>query len=152
MLNRFHVQPQGHTNASLNHTNDNPQTDLLDLIEQITGTHVDYQDDTRLPIAQRFERFHAANPAVYTALRILARQWKNAGRQRLGIAALFERLRWEIGIRTEGDPWKCNNDYRSFYARKLMAENADLDGLFETRRSAADQWIADRDNNLGRAA
>jgi len=36
-----------------------------------------------------------------------------------------------------GDGFKINNDYNSRYARMVMAENADLDGLFETRELKA---------------
>jgi hypothetical protein len=86
-------------------------------------------------IRAKFEDFDAAHPEVYRALVRLARQWVSAGHGKLGIATLFERLRWEWHIAglTDRDGYKLNNNYRSHYARKIMAENFDLDGLFETR-------------------
>ncbi len=90
-------------------------------------------------IAQRFEQFHQANPAVYAALVRLAREWvRNTGRRKIGVSALFERLRWEIALSTTDPDFKVNNDYRAFYARRIMAQEPDLADVFETRRSAAD--------------
>ncbi|MEK8107431.1 hypothetical protein NKG94_23940 [Micromonospora sp. M12] len=40
------------------------------------------------------------------------------------------------------DP-SLNNDYRSFYARKLMRDEPALVGMFELRRSAADAWMVE---------
>lgn len=98
--------------------------------------------DYPLTRAERFEVFHRENPAVYAVMVSLARQWvARTGRDRVGIAALFERARWEIALVT-GDPdHKINNDYRAYYARLIMAQEPGLAGLFEVRRSAADEWI-----------
>lgn len=93
--------------------------------------------------AAKFEEFHTTNPAVYDVLAALARQWITAtGRKKLGIGALYERARWEIALAT-GDPdYKLNNNFRAFYARLIMRQEADLAGLFDLRTSEADQWIA----------
>lgn len=81
----------------------------------------------------RFEAFHRANPHVYATLLELARKAKAAGKERIGIKALWEVCRWEIGLRTRGDEFRCNNDYTAGYARLLMQE-PDLDGMFELRQ------------------
>lgn len=90
----------------------------------------------------RFWAFHEQNPHVYRALVQLARQLKAAGRRRFGIGALFERLRFEAALRTWGDEFRLNNNYRSRYARLIMRQEPDLDGFFELRelqtRSALD--------------
>ena len=78
----------------------------------------DYEPE--LTIAERFDAFHAANPHVADALELLARQWLDAGHKRVGIKALIERLRWEYGIRTEGDSFRLNNTLTSHYARLLI--------------------------------
>lgn len=52
---------------------------------------------------------------------------------------LTEILRWSYQIQTD-DPtsdFKINNNLRSRFARKIMAENPDLDGIFETRELKA---------------
>lgn len=93
-------------------------------------------------MAQRFEEFHSSNPHVYDVLVRLAREWMNATNGRkVGIGALFERTRWEIAIATSDAEFKLNNNFRSFYARLLMKREPDLRGLFDLRRSEADEWI-----------
>lgn len=91
-----------------------------------------WEDQT---IRAKFEKFDQEHPEVYITLVRLARDWLSVGHARLGIATLFERLRWEWHVTglTDRDGFKLNNNYRSHYARKIMAENPDLDGLFETR-------------------
>jgi hypothetical protein len=86
-------------------------------------------------IEQAWAAFHAANPHVYAQLVDLARLWvaKRPGRH-LGIGMLFERLRWDLAMRTTGEPLKLNNNYRALYARLIMEREPDLTGLFETRR------------------
>lgn len=94
-------------------------------------------------LAEQFEQFHADNPRVYTVLVQLAREWVRSTRHhKLGIATLFERARWEIAIATNDPEFKLNNNYRAFYARLIMRNETDLDGMFELRRSAADEWLA----------
>lgn len=91
-----------------------------------------------------FERFHANNPHVYDALVRLARQWiSRFGQKRLGIARLYEAARWEIAFTTDDPEFKINNDHRAFYARLIMANEPDLQGLFNTRRSAADSYMSE---------
>jgi hypothetical protein len=92
--------------------------------------------------ANKFMRFHRNNPNVYETLVRLAREWvQRTGRHKLGIASLFERTRWEIAIATSDADFKLNNNYRAFYARLIMAQEKDLDGLFNLRTSEADWWI-----------
>jgi hypothetical protein len=91
---------------------------------------------------QKFEAFHRNNPDVYDTLVALARQWKRStGKHALGIAALYERVRWEIQIATNDPDYKLTNSYRAYYARLIMAREPDLAGLFTLRTSAADEWI-----------
>lgn len=93
-------------------------------------------------VSEKFEEFHRANPSVYTTLLRLAREWINStGQHKLGIKTLYERARWEL-IRDTGDPdFKLNNNFTAYYARLLMAQHPELDGMFDLRASAADEWI-----------
>ena len=90
----------------------------------------DIDDDS---LDARFTRYHRDNPHVYEALVTMTRDLVDAGHRRLGIAMLFEVLRWRSMLQTSGDPFKLNAAYASRYARKIMAENPDLDGVFELR-------------------
>lgn len=92
--------------------------------------------------AERFELFHQQNPKVYRTLVGLAREWiARTGRHRIGIGALFERARWELAIATNDAEYRANNSYRAYYARLIMRQEPDLDGVFELRKSTADEWF-----------
>lgn len=105
-----------------------------------SATLFDYLDEeveTKRPktLEEKFEEFDRQHPEVYRALVRLAREWVSVGGSKLGIATLFERLRWEwhvAGLR-DSDGYKLNNSYRALYARKIMALEPDLVDLFETR-------------------
>jgi hypothetical protein len=92
--------------------------------------------------ASRFEDFHRNNGHVYRTLVRFAREWVNqTGRHKLGMKSLYERARWDLAIDTNDPDYRLNNDFTAFYARLIEAREPDLAGLFELRRSAADQWI-----------
>lgn len=96
-----------------------------------------HQTSTDMSKLERdFWEFHQKNPHVYQLLVELAFQWKRRRpRSQLGIAALFERLRWEMAIQTESDDgYRLRNDLRSFYARWIMHQEPELIGLFELRK------------------
>lgn len=96
--------------------------------------------ERRAPLNVRFAEFHATNPHVYDQLRRLARRGTGSGAKRLGIAQLFEVLRWRTMLATrDPDGFKLNNDFRAPYARLLMEREPDLAGVFELRRSVADE-------------
>jgi hypothetical protein len=86
-----------------------------------------------------FRAYHAENPEVYAKLREFALQAKASGRKHFGINMLHERLRWYTLIEAKHDTFKVNNNYRPYYARLLMAQEPELAGFFETRRSIADE-------------
>lgn len=85
-------------------------------------------------IQERFEAFHEANPHVYRNLVRLARAFREKNpKRRIGIGALFEILRWQYAIQTDGDDYKLNNNFRSRYVRLIEAQEPDLRGAFEKR-------------------
>lgn len=88
-------------------------------------------------IQERFERFHDANPWVYDALVLLARELKRRGRSRFGIKLLFERIRYESMLQTHGDEFKLNNNYHSRYARLIAEQEEDLADVFQLRELKA---------------
>ncbi len=101
-----------------------------------TPTH--HQGPTQgATIAEAFLAFHNANPHVYALLVKLARKARQRGWERLGIGMLWELARWRLGPETTDEvgqpPLKLNNSYRALYARKIMADESDLAGIFETR-------------------
>lgn len=115
----------------------------LPLLQLIDG----YEDDQPIvkvayaadaSIFERFTQFHYHNPHVYRMLVKTCRYVRRTGIQRLGIADIFERLRWFYRFETVGEPFRLNNSFRSFYARLIMVSEPDLADFFETRTSQAD--------------
>ena len=90
-----------------------------------------------MTLRERFERFDADHPEVYEQLCSLTRRWIERGRARWSIWSAFAVLRWErrmAGLPAADELYKLNNNYTGYYARKVMAENPDLAGVFELRR------------------
>jgi hypothetical protein len=96
------------------------------------------QDDS---IPARFARFNSGNPQVYDSLVALARQFRSRQPDaKLGIAMLYEVLRWNYYMATQSDePYKLTNDFRACYARLIMEQELDLAGIFQTKKSVADE-------------
>jgi hypothetical protein len=96
------------------------------------------QDDS---IPARFARFNSGNPQVYDSLVSLARQFRSRQPDaKLGIAMLYEVLRWNYYMATQSDePYKLTNDFRACYARLIMEQEPDLAGIFQTKKSVADE-------------
>lgn len=87
----------------------------------------------------RFERFHRDNPRVYVELVRAARLYREqTGNAKCGMSLLIGRVRWVLALETQGDAFRLNNNYGPFYARMVMAQEPDLAGMFDLRRSLAD--------------
>jgi hypothetical protein len=80
-----------------------------------------------------FETFHRDNPSVYDMFQRFALQARRSGRAHFGVAAVWERLRWETQIATVNDEFKLNNNHRAYYARMYMRDFPDAAGFFRTR-------------------
>ncbi len=92
--------------------------------------------ETRASIDERFLRFHDEHPEVYDLLLSLTRRARSLGRRHIAIEMLWQVLRWSSLVDGLDDPvekYKLNDHYRSRYARLIMSENPELDGIFRTR-------------------
>ncbi len=83
-------------------------------------------------IEEQFEVFHENNPHVYEALVREGRSLLARGHRKLGISMLYERLRWQVYMETHDDEhdFKLPNNYRSYYARLIMRQEPDFEGVF----------------------
>ena len=93
--------------------------------------------DSHLSIEDRFAQFHASNPQVFEAIRAIALDLKSRGWKRAGMKAIFERIRWEYAMRTNGESYLLNNTFTAHYSRLLMDREPSLAGFFETRERRA---------------
>lgn len=115
-----------------------PNHSHLNTMQLLTDHQATQQATTALE--REFWEFHNKNPHVYKALVRLARQWCAARpHSALGIACLYERMRWEMAITTTDPNFKLNNNYKAYYARLMMSNERDLDGLFKLRALACEQ-------------
>lgn len=91
----------------------------------------------------KFLEFHTENRSVYSALVEFAFQAKRAGKRKTGMTFLMNRVRWHEEIDTNRtDDFKINDHLSPYYARLIMAEYEELQGMFELRETiAADDWI-----------
>ena len=103
---------------------------------KIAGAPIDHdaQEEAGDPIEEAFQLFHQANPHVYEMLASMARRVRLAGFKRYGIKTLFEAARYRNDIETNSASFKLNNNFTALYARMIMAEQPDLEGMFELRR------------------
>lgn len=87
---------------------------------------------------ERAAEFHLANPHVYDKLVAFAREIRAAGHDRVGIELLWNRMRWDWMLETAaGDDYKLNQNFKAWYARRIMDREPDLADLFETRKRRA---------------
>lgn len=113
------------------------QGSLLDLLdEEVDLIPID-------PGADEFEAFHAANPDVYSALVALARKFtRQIQSGQIGMQMLIEVLRWQVMVSTTDAEYKINNNHGPHYARLIMRQEPDLDGVFITRRRRVERGAA----------
>jgi hypothetical protein len=86
----------------------------------------------------RFAEYHEANPEVYEWFKKFAFEKIRRGATHIGAKAIFERIRWESPVNAAGDPFKINNIFTPYFARKFMQDFQQHAGIFETRRAKAD--------------
>jgi hypothetical protein len=67
-------------------------------------------------LERAFWNFHFQHPEVYEHLLRFAHEWQSrrGDGARLGIAMLFERVRWELHLQLGDDIPKLNNNHRAF--------------------------------------
>lgn len=100
----------------------------------------EFENDS--PIDRAFRKFHGKHPNVYEELRRLSFDWIRVRRCRWSVDAAYQVLRWQrhmAGLPDESEAFKLNDHYRSRYARLLMANEPELEGLFELRALAAER-------------
>jgi hypothetical protein len=105
----------------------------------LTATITPLRRTDERSIQEQFEVFHAENPQVYVELVKAARRWRelHGPFSTCGIGFLWERARWVLSMKTTGSVYKLNNNLRSRYARLIVEQEPDLDGVFHTRELRA---------------
>ena len=85
-----------------------------------------------------FDKFHATYPEVYDMFVRFTFEKIRQGYQNYSSRVVLERVRWETDAGADlfgGDePFKINNNFQPYYARKFHADYPNFDGFFRTRR------------------
>jgi len=93
-------------------------------------------------IEAKARRFRHEHPEAYAALVALAREERAAGITRGSINRLFEVMRRDRLIRSQGTAdYLLDNNARAVFARWIMAEHRDLEGFFETRERKSEDTL-----------
>jgi hypothetical protein len=95
--------------------------------------------ELELSIAERFARFHTANPHVYAALRSLALAEVAQGARIVRTKHLFEQLRANgcAAVTAPDEVYRLNNIYTRCYAR-LLDQEPGLAGRIPMRKVQAE--------------
>ena len=86
---------------------------------------------SKINIQEQFEEFHAKNPHIYVKIVEYARRAKAKGYEKIGIALISEIIRYTEHVPGQPDTFSFSNDFRSRYARLIMAQEPDLAGFFK---------------------
>ncbi|MEM1212977.1 MAG: hypothetical protein AAGI68_11855 [Planctomycetota bacterium] len=96
------------------------------------------QSRTREPLWVRFERFDDQHPEVYRAFCRIVEQLLQRRRTHYSADAILHVIRYETAISgADVEPYKINNDYAAFYARKWLAEHPAHPAFFALRKQKA---------------
>jgi hypothetical protein len=80
-----------------------------------------------------WEHFHRDNPQVYAMFERFALEAINGGMRKIGGRLIWERMRWELAIRTNGQDYKLNNNFVPFYVRAFIARHPEHNRVFQLR-------------------
>jgi hypothetical protein len=103
-----------------------------------------FEDGDDRTLYDAFVEYHRANPEVYATICRFADEALRAGRTRIGIGMLTERLRWYTTVEARSaDGFKFNNNYRPFYSRMWLRDHPEHPDFFQTREQRhTAEWSA----------
>ena len=90
--------------------------------------------DADMTNRQKAERWTIENPRGWSAFKKYALEARQAGHDRIAIAMVRERVRWECYF-VKREQFKISNSYSPILARMLMEQEPQLEGLFELKEA-----------------
>ena len=89
---------------------------------------------TQTELEARFNTFLDVHPEAWTEFCRRVRQLQERGITHYSAKAIVEIIRFHSMVDgRDAEPWKMNNSYTAYFARKWQQENPDQAGFFETR-------------------
>ena len=89
-----------------------------------------------------FEKFHQANPRVWTSFKRFALEAVMSGRPYYSANAIYERIRWYEEIETKSGDVKLNNNHKAYYARLFHIALPQYAGFFRNRKLISEEKAA----------
>ncbi len=80
-----------------------------------------------------FEDFHNRNPQVWSQFARLTKAVIQRGHSKLFGRMIWELIRYNSMMQTDGDPFKLDNDLLPYYTRLFHIEYPQFGKVFETR-------------------
>lgn len=81
-----------------------------------------------------FQQYHQANPHLYELYKSIALQLIQQNRRVIGSAHIFQKMRYEYQFKTDGSPFKIDNNFAPMYARKFVLEHLQFGHLFKFKQ------------------
>lgn len=105
---------------------------------------MDYKKEFRIycfsnKTGKKAKVFDKDNPGIYNIFKKLAIQAYDVGHRKYSSNGIFEYIRWYMSVERRYKTYKMNNNYRAYYARKLMAEDSRFHDFFEIREKKQKQ-------------
>jgi hypothetical protein len=85
--------------------------------------------------------YHRDNPHIYRYVDQFAQEAIRAGYKKFAIATIWEKIRWEIRIKTLDANFKLPNNHRAYYARLWMRNNPAYPDFFETCELRSERYV-----------
>lgn len=85
-----------------------------------------------------FCSYHRKNPHIFQKFEELTLQTIAKKFKHYSAKGILELIRWHSGISSDGDCFKVNNNYSSFYARLFEAKYPEHKDFFRNRKSKFD--------------
>ena len=82
---------------------------------------------------EAFLKFHGQNPRVWGLFEEFALECVRKGFKHYSADAIMHRVRWETDVVTEGDTFKVNNNYVTYYARMFHTNHPEHSTFFKLR-------------------
>ena len=96
---------------------------------------MNFKQANGISIRESFLEFHKDNPVIYDYFKKYFFYLHNEKKiKRVSSKLIINRIRWEVFIKTSGDPYKINDAYTAHYARLFVSEFPQYKEAFEFRR------------------
>jgi hypothetical protein len=98
---------------------------------------MDYETTNGVSIKKAFDTFHENNPVVYELFLKYAFQLLQKDKK-ISSKLIINRIRWEVYIETDGEPYRINDAFTAHYARLFLKDYPEHEDKIELRRIRAD--------------